>query len=166
MEESARLTQVNVTYVEAEDRLLLKVSASDNSEFRAWCTRRYTRLLLERLEQLFEDEIDAGQVVPPAARKEVARMQHGGEVAEESFQRPYEANPESFPLGEQGILLTALRCNELESGAVAMSLGDREGRGVTLNLDRKLRHQLYELFQRAAQRAAWFDASPTSAVVH
>jgi hypothetical protein len=163
-----QLRQLNVTYVEAEDRLLLKVSTSDNREYRAWCTRRYTSLLLERLESLFESEVDEQQVVPEAARKEVARMKHGSEVSEASFQKPYEAEPESFPLGEEGILLTALRYNQLESGVLTVNLSDGEGRGMTLNLDRKLRHQLYELFRRASGRAGWFEPGGLSVtpVVH
>lgn len=166
MTAAPRLRQLNVTYVEAEDRLLLKVSTSDDVEYRAWCTRRFTGLLLERLESMFENEVDGQQVVPEAARREVAQMQHGSQVREASFQRPYEAQPESFPLGERGILFTKLGYNELAGGVTTLSLGDGEGRGLTLNLDSSLRHQLYELFRRASTRAGWFDAVPAAPVVH
>ncbi len=157
-----------MTYVRTEDRLLLKVSTSDSKEYRAWCTRHFTRLLMEHLESMFENEVDEQQVVPEAARKEVARMQHGSEVAEDSFRQPYEAEPDAFPLGEDGILLTQMRYKTLESGAASLNLSGVEGKGITLNLDKNLRHQVYELFRRAAERAAWFDSSPaTSApVVH
>lgn len=161
-----RLRQLNVTYMEAEDRLLLKVSTSDNREYRAWCTRRYTRLLMDRLEALFETEVDQQQVVPEEARKEVARMQHGSEVSEASFQQPYQAEPESYPLGEKGLLLTSLRYNPLQGDVIAMSLGGSDGLSVTVNLDRKLRHQLYELFRRASDRAGWFEPSDAPGTVH
>ncbi|MEE4190541.1 MAG: hypothetical protein V2I66_03120 [Halieaceae bacterium] len=167
MSDTAKLRQVNVTYDKAEDRLLLKVSTSDSKEFRAWCTRRYTQALMEQLEALFESEVDEQQVVPKEARKEVARMKHGGEVSEESFKQPYEAEPVSYPLGEEGVLLTTLRYNILESGVVAMNFSDRDGQGMTLNLNHKLRHQVYELFRRACERAAWFEAtSLTGATTH
>lgn len=161
-----RLRQLNVTYVEPEDRLLLKVSTSDDREYRAWCTRRYTRLLMDRLEDLFENEVDEQQVVPGQARKEVARMKHGSEVSEASFQQPYQAQPESYPLGETGVLLTSLRCKQLQGDVFAMNLGGSDGVGVTLNLDRNLRHQLYELFRRASDRAGWFDFVDVPGTVH
>ncbi len=162
---TAKLRQVNVTYDNTEDRLLLRVSTSDGKEYRAWCTRRYTRLLLEQLEKLFESEVDAQQVVPEQARKEVARMKHGGEVAEDSFKQPYEEDADTFPLGEEGVLLTALRYNIQESGVVAMNLSCSDGRGMTLNLNHKLRHQVYELLRRASERAAWFEGTSTDPAI-
>lgn len=160
MPDTAKLRQVNVTYVRSEDRLLLKVATADNKEYRAWCTRHFTGVLLEQLEKLFETEVDEHQVVPEETRKEVVRMKHGGEVSEASFKQPYEAEPESFPLGEEGVLLTTLRYNTLESGVVTMNLSNSEGKGLTLSLNHKLRHQVYELFRRASDRARWFEATP------
>ncbi len=168
MAEAPRLKQLNVSYVDVEDRIMLKVSTSDDKEYRAWCTRRFTRILMERLESMFEEEVDEAQVVPEETRKEVARIKHGDKVSEPSFQQPYEAEPTEYPLGEQGVLLTTLRYNRLESGMLALNLSDSDGRGVTLNLDQNLRHQLYELFQRGAERASWFDNAAPAAkpVVH
>ena len=60
MADTAKLRQVNVTYDQAEDRLLLKVSTSDGKEFRAWCTRRYTRAVMEQFERLFESSVSLG----------------------------------------------------------------------------------------------------------
>ena len=168
MTDSPKLRQLNVSYVETEDRLMLKVSTSDDKEYRAWCTRRFTRLLLDRLEQMFETEVDEQQVVPRETRKEVARMKHDSKVEQNAFQTPYKAEPLEYPLGEEGVLLTTLRYQQMESGVLALSLADPDGKGVSLNLDTRLRHQLYELFERATNRAGWFDnaASPTKPVVH
>jgi hypothetical protein len=166
-----QLRQVNVTYVDVQDRLLLKVSTSEDEEFRVWCTRRFTRLLMERLEESFQQEMPAARVeaVPEPVRREVAQMQHKQAVQEESFQQPYQAEPKEYPLGEEGLLVTTLKYKALENKSVQMHLGDNEGRGVSLNLDENLKHQLYELFERAAAKAQWFDISITagaSAVVH
>jgi hypothetical protein len=163
-----QLRQLNVTYVDSEDRLLLKVSTSDEQEYRVWCTRRFTRLLLERLEVVFQEQMPAAAAVPQPARKEVAQMQHKQAVKEEAFQQPYQAEPVEYPLGEEGLLVTTLKYKELAKGAVEMHLGDQKGVGVTLNLNAQLQHQLYELFNRAAQRAQWFEAAAAnvSGVIH
>jgi len=163
------LRQLNVTYVEAQDRLLLKISTSDNKEYRLWLTRRFTRILLEQLEGMFEDELGPDPVVPVAARPEVARFKHSESVNESAFQKPYEAEPESFPLGEEGLLATTLSYKKLDAGNVAMSLSDTEKKGFTFNqMNRNLQHQLFELLSRAAERADWFQQSaPTvSASLH
>ncbi|MEE4661969.1 MAG: hypothetical protein V2J89_15980 [Halieaceae bacterium] len=168
MSEAPRLRQINVTYVSAEDRLMLKVSTSDEKEYRAWCTRRLTSILLERLEISFEKEVDEKQVVPQAARREAARIKHGGAVEEKAFQQPYQAEPAEYPLGEDGMLVTAFTEKVLESGSMALTLKGSEGKGLTLNLDNRMRHQLYELLNRAVTRAGWFDKTAQSEkpVVH
>ena len=166
-----QLRQLNVTYVDVQDRLLLKVSTSEDEEYRVWCTRRFTRLLLERLEDSFQEEMPAAtaEAVPEPVRREVAQMQHKQAVKEESFQQPYEAEPKEYPLGEEGLLVTTLKYKTLPNKSVQMHLGDKQGRGLSLNLDENLKHQLYELFERAAAKAQWFDiaiSAGVSAVVH
>ena len=163
-----QLRQLNVSYNEAEDRLLLKVSTADDAEYRAWFTRRFTRLLLDKLEGLFEDEVAESPAIPEPARREVAQMQHKQEVDNASFKRGYEAEPSSYPLGEEGLLITVLKYGAVDKDTVQMHLGDKQGKGIPLRLNRSYRHQLYELFLRAAERAQWFEPreATASALVH
>jgi hypothetical protein len=166
-----QLRQINVSYVDVQDRLLLKVSTSEDEEFRVWCTRRFTQLLLQRLEESFQEDMPAetAKAVPEPARREVAQMQHQQVVKEESFERPYEAEPTEYPLGEDGLLVTTIKYQPMADDSVQMHLGDNQGKGLTLNLDENLKHQLYELFERAAAKAKWFGAPAAagiSAMVH
>ncbi len=165
---SPQLRQMNVTYVETEDRLLLKVSTSDEQEYRVWCTRRFTRLLLDKLAVGFQKEMPSAAAVPQPARRDVAQMQHQQAVKEEAFQQPYNAEPSDYPLGEQGLVATTLKYKDLADGSAQVHLGDQSGKGVNLNLNAHLQHQLYELFTRATERAQWFDAvlARVSTVVH
>ena len=133
-----KLRQLNVSYSATEDRLLLKVSTSDNQEYRAWCTRRFVRLWLDRLEALFESEVAEKQVVPAEARRDVAELQHRTSVSEQAFQKPYEAEPSDYPLGESGLLLTKLSYGEKDNDMVSMTLSGDAGKGLTLNMDHKL----------------------------
>ena len=165
---TAKLHQLNVSYIAAEDRLLLKASTSDQQEYRAWCTRRFTKILLDRLEILFEKEVDEAQVVPQQARKEVAQLQHGGSVSEQAFEKPYEAEPTSYPLGEEGLLLTKISYREQGEEVVVLTLSGDGDKGLTLNMDHKLRHNLYEILSRASRKADWFEDldAPQKPVVH
>ena len=85
------------------------------------------------------------QAVPEAARKDVAQLKHQGAVTERAFDKPYEAEPVSYPLGESGLLLTQLRCKKHESGRLVMMLSGPGGKGLTLNMDSKLQHHFYEI---------------------
>ena len=164
-----QLRQINVSYIDKEDRLLLRISTSEEQEYRLWCTRRFTRLLLDRFDDLFQQEVAAKVSVPPPARRDVAQMQHSLAVSEESFSKPYQAEPTTFPLGEDGLLVTTIKYNTRAGGAMQLQLTDGGDKGMALNLNGGLQHQLYELFQRAAVKAGWFAGPvPTAAdaVVH
>ncbi len=165
---STQLRQLNVSYINAEDRLLLKVSTSENEEYRVWCTRRFTRALMDRLEETFQAEMPSSAAVPEPARREVARMQHQQTITEESFQQPYQADPSGYPLGEDGLLVTNMKYSQQADNTMQLFLGDNKGLGITLNLNEHLKHQLYELFARATEKAEWYTggASEVSAVVH
>lgn len=163
-----QLRQLNVSYIDTEDRLLLKMSTSEDEEYRVWCTRRFTRLLMDRLEETFQTEMPGPLAVPEPARREVARMQHQQSITEEFFRQPYEAEPAGYPLGEDGLLVTTLKYSKKPDKIVHLFLGDNKGVGITLNLNEHLKHQLYELFTRATEKAGWYAgrAPEVSAVVH
>jgi hypothetical protein len=153
---SPQLRQINVSYIDKEDRLLLRVSTSVEAEYRLWCTRRFTRLLLDRLDGLFQQEVAVTVSAPAPARREVARMQHNLAVSEDAFGKAYEAQPTAFPLGESGLLVTTIKYNKLNSGILRLQFTDGGDKGMALSLTEGLQHQLYELFLRASEKAGWF----------
>jgi len=156
---SPQLRQINVSYIDKEDRLLLRVSTSADAEYRLWCTRRFTRLLLDGFEKLFQHEVAASVPAPEQARREVAQMQHNLAVSEEAFSKSYEALPTNYPLGENGLLVTTLKYNRLKSGGLQVQFTDGGDKGMALSLTEALQHQLYELFLRACEKAGWFGSA-------
>ena len=170
---SPQLRQINVSYVDKEDRLLLRVSTSVESEYRLWCTRRFTNLLLDRFDKIFQQEVARTVPAPADARRDVARMQHNLAVSESAFSKPYAAQPTEYPLGEDGLLVTTIKYNRLSAGRLQLQFTDGGDRGMTLSLTEALQHQLYELFRRAAGKAGWFgevkarsDAPAAEAILH
>jgi hypothetical protein len=157
-----QLRQMKISYVDREDRLLLRISNSDDQEYRLWCTRRFTRLMLDRFEHEFQEEVVAAAPVPQEARKDVAQMQHSQAVKEEDFQKPYDAVPTEYPLGEKGLLVSTLKYNKNEKGVMSLNLSDGKDKGMSLNLNPSLQHQFYELLRRATEKAGWFPP-PTAA---
>ncbi len=158
-----QLRQMNVSYVDREDRLFLRVSNSDDQEYRLWCTRRFTKLMLERFDHEFETGVAAQAPVPQEARRDVAQIQHSQTVKEESFQHAYNAEPTDFPLGEQGLLVTTLKYGKNQAGVMQLQLGNGKSKGMSLNLNEEMQHQFYELIRRAAEKADWF--APTSEAI-
>ncbi|MDP3248516.1 MAG: hypothetical protein Q8M93_16335, partial [Polaromonas sp.] len=60
--------QVSVSYVQEQDRLLIRINGKEGGELRAWMTRRLTLALLPVLSQTSTEQINKAAATPqPAA---------------------------------------------------------------------------------------------------
>lgn len=142
------LKQLNISYQPKEDRLLLKVSTSGNSEYRVWLTRRFTSLLLRVLNQ----QMDKVGGMHAAASSEKTR-EHFREGA---FNQPYDEPVSSvYPLGEEGILAFRINAGEAPDGTLKLQLLPEEGNGVNFALDKSMLYMLYNLLEQGLTRTDW-----------
>jgi hypothetical protein len=89
---SNQLKQINVSYMPKQDRLLVKVSNSNDQEHRIWFTRRFTQLLMGVLDNNFLAESRAQGAVTEEAQAAFAEYQHIQNVQEDCFAGEYQGN--------------------------------------------------------------------------
>ena len=65
------LHQIQLTYNEKQDRVLLRVSTTDGTEFQFWLTRRFIKRLWGLLVKLLEQDRPVRQQVDPEAKRTV-----------------------------------------------------------------------------------------------
>jgi hypothetical protein len=145
---SSSLQQMNLTYSPEEDRLLLRVSDGELSEFRVWFTRRYTELLCG----LLTEEIDkAGGVQELASRAETLQGFRNG-----AFSTGYnDAARHQFPLGETGVLGYRINISQGEPGTTTVQLLPQSGQGLTLSLGRSMLFMFYNLIEQGLLQTNW-----------
>src|SRR5262245_55118606 len=106
---SNALQQVNMTYVPEQDRLMLRISATGDVEYRVWLTRRYCALLLQVFIEQMERE---GGYQELASRHDTLARLRGG-----ALDQPYEPGPRTnYPLTEQGVLAYRINVNRDPAG--------------------------------------------------
>lgn len=151
------LQQLQVTYVPAEDRILLRVSTTDRQELRFWLTRRLVVRLLPGLDDVLAREPAVGTQPSADARREIFRFRQQKALAEADFKTAYREDAESFPLGRHPVLVSTIRMRRLEEGRWAMALVPARGRGqnTELVLKEELVHSLASLVRRASTGAGW-----------
>src|SRR5258705_10604589 len=71
-----KIHQIQIRHQEAEDRLLLRLSTSDDSEFRFWLTGRFVKRLWALLVQMLDWDRAVQQEVNPDTRRTVLDLQH------------------------------------------------------------------------------------------
>ncbi len=145
---SASLQQINITYHPKEDRLLLRVSVSDDAEYRLWLTRRFTGLLLQVLNEQIRQ---FGGHTDLATRQETREQLKGS-----AFGKQYTPAPEpQFPLGEQGILAFRINSGTTEDGRANLQLLPEDGGGLHLTLDKTMLFLIHNLLEQGLATADW-----------
>jgi hypothetical protein len=145
---SNSLQQINLAYVAEQDRLLLRVLASNDHEFRIWLTRRYTVLLLQVLQQQIDK---AGGFHEVAAREETLQQLRGG-----AFEHPYDAPPDAqYPLGAAGVLGYRINVSRNDEGRTELQLLPEQGQGLNITLNKSTLYMLYNLLEQALSPTDW-----------
>jgi hypothetical protein len=146
--------QIQMLYDKQQDRVLLRVSTRDQTEFRFWLTRRFVKrlwgLLLKMLEQ---DETFRSMSVE--ARRALLGMQHETFIGEGDFSQTYEDGARQLPFGPEPVLLTTARGKAGAKGAQVLSLHPTQGQGIDIALNSKLLHMIAKLLRDAVSRSDW-----------
>ncbi len=150
-----KIHQIQIRHEEAEDRLLLRLSTSDNSEFRFWLTRRFVKQLWGLLVQMLEWDQAVRQQVNPDTRRTVLDIQHEGYAQQADYSKPFEEVPRRMPLGETPMLVARATGKKGDSGVQTLSLHPQQGQGIDMALDTKLLHIFTRLLREAVAKTDW-----------
>jgi len=151
--------QIQIRYDESEDRLLLRLSTTDNSEFRFWLTRRFTKRLWGMLVQMLEWDHAVKQQIHPEMRRTVLDIRQEGYSRQmnysKSFDEPTPEAPRKLPLGEAPVLLAKARGKQGEKNLQVLSLHPVRGQGIDINLDNRLLHIFVRLLREQVAKTDW-----------
>lgn len=157
----AQISQIQIKYIAAEDRLLLRVSSSDDREFRFWMTRRFIKMIWPALGNALKQSSRIQTQSSPAAKRELLAFEHHQAVSDSDFTTPYRDTPKTLPLGNAPIVLAKMQLRRKDDGSTVMSLGPERGTGIDLALDTAVLHSLTELISNGARIAGWDLVSMT-----
>lgn len=147
--------QIQIGLDEVEDRLVLRLSTTDNSEYRFWLTRRFVKKLWRMLLKMLEwDKAVQGQL-DMATRHTVLEIQHEGYAQQGDFSKGFEERPRRMPLGETPTLLFQAKGIRRDQGLQVLSLHPRQGQGLDMTLDTRLLHIFTKLLSDAVRHADW-----------
>ncbi len=148
---SDQLHQINITYVDKEDRLLMRTTTRGGDEYRIWLTRRYTGLLLDVLNKGMH------QLGDTCATTSVITSQADGVPVkqQETSYKPFVERAQNYPLGEKGILGFGIKSDITQDKILSLQLLPEEGQGITLNLNEGLLHSFQYLLFQGLTKTDW-----------
>jgi hypothetical protein len=150
-----KIHQIQIRPYMTEDRLLLRLSTTDNREFRFWLTRRFVKRLWAMLVRMLEWDQAVRQQVDPVTRRAVLDIQHEGYAQQANYARKFEDVPRQLPLGDAPALLAKAKGKKGENGTQMLSLQPPQGQGIDMTLDTKLLHIFSRLLRQAVAKTDW-----------
>ena len=151
--------QIQIAHDETQDRLLLRLSTTDDCEFRFWLTRRYTRRLWKMLVQMLEWDNAVKQQADPQTRQAVVDFQHEGYSTQADYTTKFqEATPASqrrLPLGEAPLLLAMAQGTKRDDGMQVLKLLPLQGTGIDITVDTRLLHLFMRLLREQVAKIDW-----------
>lgn len=160
------INQLNVTYNDRHDRMLLRLNTRAGQEFRFWLTRRLVLRLKPVLKQaLGRLESTMPNVVAPdeSSREVLTELKHEAFLEQADFKSPYAEQATQLPLGEEPMLVTEVKMNSIAGGLNMQfrdaGLPDGGGQMVEMVVTAELLHALMELLEAAMVSAQWLEAA-------
>jgi len=166
--------QVSVSYVNEQDRFLVRINTRGDEEVRLWFTRRLTLGLLPALEKASAEQISR-QAIPlnPAASLSEQRRQLLDNFQQEAacysgdYQTPYREKSAALPLGPEPLLVTEVNISPLAAGELELNIFEKlakKTRSLHIKLDSQLTHGLVSLLNQALTTSHWLESDITVAV--
>lgn len=146
--------QIQMAYDQRQDRILLRLSTRERTEFRFWLTRRFVKRLWGLLLKMLEQD-ESFRSLSDEARRALLGMQHETFVEEGDFSKAYDDATREMPLGPEPVLLATAKGKVDAKGNQTLSLHPAAGQGIDLGLNSKLLHMVVKLLRDAVSRSDW-----------
>ena len=151
------IQQLNLSYIADQDRLLLRVGLSDNSELTVWLTYRITRMIWQLLNVEVHlpsaNSIQAGTPPQQAVQQFQQEVQTTEALQKMDFQSPY--TPRQEVVNERPMLVTNVLLHNQDGKPQGLEMPCLEGISVRINLNQELILALCNMLQLSSKEAAW-----------
>jgi len=160
--------QMSISYQPEQDRILVRVSTSEERELQFWFTRRLTLGVTPLMERIVT-ETAAGRGGPATThlasadaitKKAMADFNHSETIRSADFSTPYRLPETAKPLFESPLLITEVNIAPLAGGSLRLQCaeklsGSAQTRRFELALSNTLTHAFMHLFERAVVASQW-----------
>lgn len=159
-----QIRQIQIAQDAVQDRLILRVSTTDNEEFRVWLTRRFLRELWPLLSRMLsghlspdneaDDEFEDDEDGEETNVRRTDGVDQEGETPLFFSPTFHEDNP-AYPLGAAPILASEAVLEAVSAGIAKLSLREGRERSFHLDLNTDLLQSLCGMLNAGAERAGW-----------
>ena len=140
-----RFEQIDLGYQPHQDRLLLRISSDENTEFQFWVTRLMVKnfwAMLLKADEAFTLQMGVGQ-----KNKELPKKEEG------HFGKPYDEKKREKPWGENPLLVQGVKLDP--KGPLFLLSLVAEGRVFSIDLDPGLTRSFFKMISDVVNQLDW-----------
>lgn len=150
-----QLKQMNVAYDRGQDRILLRLSTDQDTEYRMWLTRRMLLGMWPGIVSLVQSTPMARQQVDPEAKKAIVEFQREQALRQATFDAPYEGDRLKPAIAGEPFLVWGIQMRPAQGGGHDINFVPKEGQGVHVRLQDAMLHAFVKLLQDVVRAAEW-----------
>lgn len=146
--------QIQVRYVQEEDRILLRMTSTAAEEYRFWLTRRFLLRLWPVLQEALLSSPTVKRFSDLPSQHAMLAFEHEQAQSKAAFNQPFRSQ-ETLPLGEEPLLVVKAGFRHLDGGGLQIAFKDVQENGIDLTLSHDVLHLLSKLLDDAATQSEW-----------
>jgi len=149
------LHQMTMTYVAEQDRLMFRVSTTDDIEYQMWFTRRFVGVLWGALRQTMERNPDLRDDMTRDVKDAILGMEHQEAVQQADFTQEHKKDNTNLTSNTGPLLVVGGAVTPGEGELTGIKFSTKDGTEVRFNLNKQLLHAFCHLMVSTAVRAEW-----------
>lgn len=151
------LSQMQVSFSDVEDRIMLRINTLANEEFRFWLTRRFVKRLFPVINDTIMATPEIAAQDTHSNREAVLDFQREQAAQNADFATPFlESDSDvSYPLGSGGVLIVKGKLQQEGRDNFSLSLKNKSNRGIDFMFTIDILYLLQKLLQDALRKTDW-----------
>ncbi len=151
----ASMSQMQMHYLEEEDRFLLRMNTVTEEEYRFWLTRRFIQVFYPLLNNTLYSAPEIKRQVDPVNKDAVFSFQQESAKNQVEYGATFSSTPKTYPLGENPLLISKASIKSNADNGYDLRLSTADDRGLYFSLDQNLLHILTTLILDSLPIANW-----------
>lgn len=160
--------QLSLSYVNEQDRILVRINSTTADEFRLWLTRRMALRLIPLLDKIAADQMarkgspDTSHLIgaDEATRRMMSEFEGSDALKQADFSTPYDSAARNLPLGVEPLLVTDISFTPKPKDLIETVFTEKasvgaEPRCLRILVDMNLTHSFIHMLKRSIGQAQW-----------
>ena len=149
------ISQIQMRYLQEEDRFLLRMNTLDESEYRFWFTRRFIKAFYPLLTNTLYATPEIKQQRDPLHKKVMLSFQEENAKNQVEYGTTFATTPKTYPLGKNPLLVCKASIKPLADNNYQLQLRASDDQGLSFTLGQDLLHILAKLILDTLLTTDW-----------